>query len=364
MVLSALGIIMVVDSHSWSVLPLFQGIIPYNSFFMPLFVFISGYFNKVDTGSDLLRHIKNRTVKLFAPYCLISFICFIFEMLLYPKLVFPIDIFDIAQSICRLFTDGSVVSIAFPLWFVPALLITDLIYSLISKYIDRKKHSLPILLFFIIIHLLSVYLARNGLIIDYSLLLSKACFFLVFMHAGSIYRDRLEDKMRRLNKPLLLVSLLLINIVRGIYLPDPYDVAFNDINFMCGFTSPYIVTPLISSLIGILFWLTMTDWIGKAFYDKRIISYTSDNTFWIMGFHILFFGFLNKALYLVNSIMPLKGFDAEQCTYNISYLWKEYDQFRFVYFIAGFCGSLLAKYLFDRIMNKVRSKSVEKNTCV
>ena len=64
MVLSALGILMVVDHHTFTALNLFGDYIPYNSFFMPMFVFISGYFNKVDSSTKLLpyfgKKIKNQ----------------------------------------------------------------------------------------------------------------------------------------------------------------------------------------------------------------------------------------------------------------------------------------------------------------
>ena len=44
MILSAIGIIMVVDAHSWTTLNLLTALLPYNSFFMPMLVFVSGYF--------------------------------------------------------------------------------------------------------------------------------------------------------------------------------------------------------------------------------------------------------------------------------------------------------------------------------
>ena len=44
MILSAFGIMFVVDSHIGSNMPFFTQVFPYDSFFMPMFVFISGYF--------------------------------------------------------------------------------------------------------------------------------------------------------------------------------------------------------------------------------------------------------------------------------------------------------------------------------
>ena len=68
MVLSAIGILMVVDHHTFTALNLFGDYIPYNSFFMPMFVFISGYFNKVDTSTRLLPYIGKKIRTLLLPF--------------------------------------------------------------------------------------------------------------------------------------------------------------------------------------------------------------------------------------------------------------------------------------------------------
>ncbi len=51
MLLSAIGILMMVDNHASEPVSLMTKVFPYNSFFMPLFIFISGYFfyyNKIE----------------------------------------------------------------------------------------------------------------------------------------------------------------------------------------------------------------------------------------------------------------------------------------------------------------------------
>ena len=65
MVLSAIAIIMIVDAHAQNALGLFAGLIPFNSFFIPLFVFISGYFNKVDSKTDLTEYIRKKFITEF-----------------------------------------------------------------------------------------------------------------------------------------------------------------------------------------------------------------------------------------------------------------------------------------------------------
>ena len=180
----------------------------------------------------------------------------------------------------------------------------------------------------------------------------KVLFFLPFIEMGIIYRNGLEKKHTGLSggwKIALLFILLVINMVRTMYLPASYDVAFDALGELAGFTSPYIVTPLVSSVVGILFWLTLVDLAGKPLYESRFVNYMSCNTFWIMGFHILFFNVLNCILMAVNNrIVPLPYFDAEAFRESEWYYWDISNNFKLVYLSFGILCPLALKWIFDR----------------
>ena len=72
MLLSAIGILMVVDHHTWTTFHFFGDFIPYNSFFMPMFVFISGYFNKVDSSTKMWPYFIKKVRSLLVPFTGIS----------------------------------------------------------------------------------------------------------------------------------------------------------------------------------------------------------------------------------------------------------------------------------------------------
>ena len=72
MILSAIGIIMVVDSHTWGTFNIFANFFPFNSFFMPMFVLISGYFNKVDTKTNMWKYTVRKFQTLLLPYIVVS----------------------------------------------------------------------------------------------------------------------------------------------------------------------------------------------------------------------------------------------------------------------------------------------------
>lgn len=55
--LEALAIIMVIDDHMSTRIGILSSIFPYNSFYMPLFVFISGYFYR-ERKSERISSIR------------------------------------------------------------------------------------------------------------------------------------------------------------------------------------------------------------------------------------------------------------------------------------------------------------------
>ena len=72
MILSFLGIIMVVSGHTLNGDPirLFNNFFPINSFFMPMFIFISGYFFKDENLDNpkkfFIKKFKNLLVYYFS----------------------------------------------------------------------------------------------------------------------------------------------------------------------------------------------------------------------------------------------------------------------------------------------------------
>ena len=63
--LEALAIIMVIDDHVGTRIGFLSSIFPYNSFYMPLLVFISGYFYH---KKPIKKYLIHKTKKLFLPY--------------------------------------------------------------------------------------------------------------------------------------------------------------------------------------------------------------------------------------------------------------------------------------------------------
>ena len=364
MVLSAIGIFMVVDHHTFTALNLFGDYIPYNSFFMPMFVFISGYFNKVGTETKLLPYIGKKAKTLLLPYAGISILVFVIQQLINlikTGGIVPLPSGYLMYVLERVITSGSPFQLVTPMWFVISLFFTLLFYAFLKKLLNKIWNNFVMFGIFSILHFLSVFLAQN--IGEESLhpflLPLKVLFLLPFLELGIIYKKYLEEKLTALSGGLkigLLILLLLINVIRTSYLPNAYDVAFDSIDELAGFTSPFFVTPMLSSVIGILFWLTLTDLIAKPLYESRFVNFMSCNTFWIMGLHILFFNIFNCVLLLIDKIMELPYFDAEAFRESEWYFWEISPNIKLAYLVIGILGPLGLKWICDRIKKSLSNK--------
>ena len=358
MVLSALGIFMVVDSHTFTALNMFGDYIPYNSFFMPMFVFISGYFNKVDNSTKLLPYFGKKIKNLLVPFVGIAAIVYGLQQLTYVIKgvdTIPLSGWYLQYILQRVITVGAPFLIAEPMWFVISLFATLIVYAILKKFLYKIWNSYVMFVFFSALNVLVVYLAKtyDFETIEYFLVPLKVMFFLPFLELGVLYRNHLEKKHDSIpagGKIGLMALMLIINAVRTMYLPIGYDLAFDALDELSGFTSPYLVTPLVSSIVGITFWLTSVTLIGKPVYESRFVNYMSCNTFWIMGLHVVFFNLLNCILLAIDEyVTPLLYFDVEYFQGSEWYYWEISPDFKLVYVFFGVIGPLFVKWIFDLI---------------
>ena len=360
MLLSAIGIFMVVDHHTFTAFNLLGDYLPYNSFFMPMFVFISGYFNKVDKTTDLWKYLVKKVKTLLLPYIGLSLFVFAVQQLInYIKLgnemaALPSDYFSFVLK--RIVTTGTFGAIVEPMWFVIALFSTLMVYAVLKKFLHKIKawNSFVMLAVFIALHIYVVWLTKNtdAEALHNWLVPLKCCFFFPFIELGVIYRNYLEKPHAAMpagGKIGFLFVLLALNAIRTAYMPAAYDIAFDSIDELAGFTSPYLVTPIVSSLIGILFWLTAVDLVAKPVGESRFVNYMSCNTFWIMGLHIISFNIFNCILMGINGIVRIPEFDVETFRETEWYYWGISGNIKILYVIAGILIPLGIKFLFDRI---------------
>mgnify|MGYP002571733975 FL=1 len=153
MVLSAICIIFVVDAHSGSGLNILTKIFPYDSFFMPAFIFISGYFYKDITGGKaLFDFIIKKSKNLLIPYYKynigIALIWIVVSLIVNKKLLNTdfnglFETEDPCKSIIKTmflnpFNTGVSFDLTSPTWFLISLFSTIISFTAI-KYIIKNK---------------------------------------------------------------------------------------------------------------------------------------------------------------------------------------------------------------------------------
>lgn len=134
--LYALAIIMVVDDHTKSQLGILKGIFPYDSFFMPLFVFASGYFYK---KQEIIKNVKHKSKKILLPYIIWNIVMLgitvIIDAVIGTNWFNGVDKWKILRS----FFIGALVTTNGPSWFVIMLFWVSVLYNLIRNIIKPNK---------------------------------------------------------------------------------------------------------------------------------------------------------------------------------------------------------------------------------
>ena len=367
MILSAIGIIMLLDAHTWTTVNIFANIIEYNSFFMPLFIFISGYFFSEKSLTNMQRFITKKIKKFLIPFLFWGFLYLLLE-----RIFGKIGIIQyeqevgIVEGLHRAFTTGQICSLAGPLWFLPASFFTQVIYALLRKVMTKIKiwNEWIALVIFILLGCVSVQLSKcnwNTWKEGVLLIPLKVAFFLVFYQLGVVYKKYLESIHRKVNSCVVIVTSIVISIL--LLVINGGNDSFIDMFAMTGFWNiKYPIFPFLTSVVGIVFWLTISRILEPALGESKVINKISDNTLGILEHHLFCYNILNMFFYGI-SLLDRNGaieFDLQAFQSSAVYRYEPYKQFGVFYIIVGIVGSLsivgLSHYVVEKIRNYIRMK--------
>ena len=318
-VLKALAIMIVVAGHlEFSVLPMFP---PY-SFQVVLFFFIAGMlFNeKYSFGEFFKRRVKS----LIIPYFLYSFIYLGITYAAAPIVGkfwgMPVTWYN---ELVIPFLTGHQLDFASPLWFVPQLFTTLIVYKVLYKIPAQTK-----IVLFLILALAAIKMEQfaDNLFVLYLL---RTMFSLLFVHLGHIYTKQIEGRYNIFTGKIFLFVLILQSVLwltNADYTPQDgiglsYILVWGDFDNW--------IVPILTSVTGI--WMSL--FIVEIFYDKvknwKFLQQIGHNTYHIMANHLLIFNFITY------TILAIKGlsFDIKN---NADIYWFYCPlKTTYFYFIAG-----------------------------
>ena len=296
-ILEAIAIILIVAGH--------KGGIPFlhiNDFFslygyhVALFIFISGYFFKIENTQHIPLFIWNKTKKLLIPYfgwniiyaCIASILQHRHTTSYFEVLT---NIFSFQKLFIQPWTDGHQYYLNLATWFVTILFLTQVIYTLLQKYTKKRFNSEWLQILLLVIGLISVYVSNSiSPIPNYLKPILKVSFFLPFYHFGYYYRTKLETKASTIPNTwfFLLLFLIQYDLYSRFGAPDYYLG-------QCNYKQNLFI-PFISSFVGILFWLRISRILVPLLGNNKYVHYIGNNTWSIMVHHLFVFFLINLSL--------------------------------------------------------------------
>lgn len=337
-ILSFIGILLVELGHlGWNVLDV-GGVFPYYSFHVLLFVFISGYFYKTEDENDIKNYIIRKVKRLMVPYFVFNLMYGILIQILEKLGYYFGHKLTLTSLFVEPFLDGHQYGLNSPAWFVPALFLLEICNILARKVFKTLKldNEYVIMVLYLIVGLLTVYLAKRGSVYDYYRIPGRLMFMAPALQFGRLYKAKLEKK-KKIPELIVMAVMLIINLI--LYRTQA------GLNYSVVWVSSFansIFIPYVSTVTGIVFWLEISKLISqicKKGVIRKVIDYLGSHTFDIMMNHLLGFFMVNLLLKYIGVV----GFDFEKMSYDVYYSWSPNgcDYFKLIYVVTGIMMSLM-----------------------
>ncbi len=374
--LSALGIFFVVDGHLNNSYLDIGGLIPYYSFHMQLFVFISGYFCR-EGDEDFVSYGVRKFKRLMLPYFAWNLVYGILAAFLRGYGFSFGDPVSLETLFAEPFRTGYQFILNHPAWFVPALFLVELADRAVTKLAragmaklagreaagDRtaahgmektlgsrenagtRTAARAKFLFYLLLGLGGIWLSKHMGTDGFWLTLVRLLFLLPFYGAGILYRRELEEK-DKLKSPVYFGIILLAAmalVLRG----RPVIYAVSHCRDFPGYLSPYL-----SAFLGIAFWLRVSRILTPAIRDNAFIRYMGRNTYPIMMHHMMvLFGIRTVFAIFAKYAGIFAGFDfgAYKTDFYYCYFPRGMVQLRVFYLLAALLLPLGLKWVMDRL---------------
>lgn len=293
--LKALAILVVVSGHlEFSLIPMFP---PY-SFQVMVFFFIAGIL--FNPAYSFVEYFKRRTKSLIVPYFLYAIFYLGLTIAITPVIgkFWGMEV-NLYNEFIMPFLTGHQLDLISPLWFVPCLFITLLIYKIFAYLKFPKGVKFAI---YLVLALCAIQMQKYSENINLLWLL-RSMFALFFVHLGYIYKTNVEGKLNIFSGKILCFVLILQSIL---WLTNkdftPTDgVGLHFLLVWGQYNNP--IVPILTSLTGIYISLFIIEILFEKVKDWKFLNKIGQNSYHIMANHLLIFNILTYMF------LALKGID-------------------------------------------------------
>lgn len=283
-----LGILMVVDAHTGNSINTLNNVFPYESFFMPMFFFASGYFFK---HRPLKQAVVHKTKNLYLRYLIWNVIIFITAIIIDALCGTHWSSGEAKRTFIESLYFGPLVNLNDASWFVVTLFAIEIIYILFDHFVKNRTKTFDFFSTIIITWISFVACMMAFYHTDYEhgelpIWINRVLFYLCFYDFGYIFHKYLEKPLNSIKHAKIIVpalcifiNLILISIFGYGKLVFPFTI------FMGHFNS--FILPFITSITGILFYYFVSQALAKWIGENRLVELTSRNTFIILETHMI-----------------------------------------------------------------------------
>lgn len=243
------------------------------SFHMPFFFFISGFLYKEEKYAPtqfLVRRIRS----LLLPYILFSVLVILFMPIIKTYNVtaanLPLVIYDV---LCHGWASNR---FTYPLWFIPVLFITEIIYMLLCRLPNILR-----VLSVILLGGLSYLLYLKNIDMVYSL--SVVGTAIVFYYLGNLLQNMKLNVSNRRNM-IISIGLFLICIIINVYISQ-INLPRIDLAYNC-LSNPFLM--YIAAISGIVVMILLSMFLSRNSILANVLSYLGQNTYIILATHLLY----------------------------------------------------------------------------
>lgn len=346
-----IGILSIIISHCGSGgIDLLYNWFPFNSFFLALFAFTSGYFFRESQTEHTAKYILYKLKKLIVPLYLYNLFYGILVALLKP---FGFTIggeFTPHNLFIEPLKTGHQFAYNLPCWFVIPLFMVEVFFILLYKLLKicrLKTNNWFLSLFALGLGLTGIYIAKCGYNTGWWLTLTRFLYFVPFYSLGILYKNKLEKLDTAPNilyfSFIFILQLLIITIYGQ---PVSYSIVW------CNNFTHNIFMPFIIGMTGIAFWLRVGRILVPVLKDSKFLKIITDNSYSIMANQIIGFMFVKTVFAILSRYTALCGsFDMTQYKTDIWYFYRPKGIFHWeiLYITAGIVIPIMIQLCINKI---------------
>ncbi|MBP9995721.1 MAG: acyltransferase family protein [Lachnospiraceae bacterium] len=337
-ILGAIGMLLVIMGHlDYGILTI-GGLFPYYSFHVLIFPFISGYFYKPEYEKDIRGFIKHKATTLLFPYFIWNIIYGTITLLLHCVGISIGADMTPWNLFVEPFIGGHQFMYNAPAWFVPALFLLETCNVIGRKLLNliKIKNEWILAAFYLLIGCFAVYMAMRGSVYGYYKIPGRIMVMAPALALGRLYKCKLE-KWDTVPSIILIPLLCIMNAILG----HTHGGLAYSVVWVTGFANTPL-TPFITMLTGIWFWLRISKLLAR-FVTKnraiyRFVNYFGSNTFSVMMHQLIAFMLVKGVFCLLYlSGVACSDFDMELFGLDVYYTYVPggHNAYKLIYLAVG-----------------------------